>query len=128
MEIIRIIGLGLVTTILVVLLKQEKPEIALQLSIVVGVIIFWMLLDKISFVINMLQDLSQRANVEKIYISTIFKIVGIAYLAEFGAQICNDAGSSSIASKIEFAAQIIIMVISLPIFMAVIDLVFKILP
>ncbi|MGI6485771.1 MAG: stage III sporulation protein AD [Thermoanaerobacterales bacterium] len=128
MEIVQVVGLSLVTTILVVLLREDKPEIALQMSIVVGVIIFMLLLDKILSVVNILRQLSSRANIDMIYMSTILKIIGVSYIAEFGAQICRDAGSSAIASKIEFAAKIIIMILSLPILLAVLDLILKILP
>jgi stage III sporulation protein AD len=128
MEIVQIVGMGLVTTILVVLLREDKPEIALQLSIVVGTIIFLMMLDKILSVVNVLKQLSSRANIDMLYMSTILKVVGVAYIAEFGAQICKDAGSASTASKIEFAAKIIIMVLSFPILLAVLDLILKILP
>lgn len=128
MEIIQIVGLGLVTTLLVVLIREDKPEIALQLSIVLGVIIFLRMIDKIITVIGFLKDLSQRAAIDSLYISTVFKIIGIAYIAEFGSQICKDAGSFSIASKIEFSAKIIILLLSFPILMAVMDLLLKILP
>lgn len=128
MEIVQIVGMGLVATILVVLLKEDKPEIALQMSIVIGAIIFLLMLDKIVSIIDVLKSLSQKANINGIYMATILKIIGISYVAEFGAQICRDAGSSSTASKIEFAAKIMILVLSLPILMAVLDLLIKILP
>jgi len=110
------------------LLRQEKPEIALQMSIVIGAIILLIMFDKIASVIDILKDLSRRANIDMIYMSTIFKIIGISYIAEFGAQICRDAGVSATASKIELAAKIMIMVLSLPILIAVLDLILKIVP
>ncbi|HHY70160.1 MAG TPA: stage III sporulation protein AD [Thermoanaerobacterales bacterium] len=128
MEIIQIVGLCLVTTILVVLIREDRPEIALQMSIVVGVIIFLRMIDQILIVVELLRDLSQKANINYSYISTVFKIIGIAYIAEFGSQICKDAGSSSIATKIEFAAKIFIIVLSIPILITVMDLIIKILP
>ena len=128
MEILQIVGVGLVTTILVVLLREDKPEIALQMSIVLGVIIFLRMLDKIAFIVNILQEISLRANIDTVYMSTILKIVGISYIAEFGVQICKDAGSSSTAAKIEFAAKIMILFLSLPILVAVLNLLLKILP
>lgn len=128
MEIIQIVGLCLVTTILVVLIREDRPEIALQMSIVVGVIIFLRMIDDIVVVIGFLRDLSSKANINNLYISTVFKIIGIAYIAEFGSQICKDAGSSSIASKIEFAAKLFILALSFPILMAVMDLIIRILP
>ncbi|MCG1012689.1 stage III sporulation protein AD [Tepidanaerobacter sp. GT38] len=128
MEIIQIVGLCVVTTILVVLLREDRPEIALQMSIVVGVIILLRMINQILAIVEYLRDLSLRANISNLYISTVFKIIGIAYIAEFGSQICKDAGSHSIASKIEFSAKVFILVLSFPVLMAVMDLIIKILP
>lgn len=128
MEMIQIVGLCIVTTILVVLIREDRPEIALQMSIVVGVIIFLRMINQILVVIEYLKNLSLRANINNLYITTVFKIIGIAYIAEFGSQVCKDAGSFSIASKIEFSAKIFILVLSFPVLIAVMDLIIKILP
>ncbi|MCG0274976.1 MAG: stage III sporulation protein AD [Thermosediminibacteraceae bacterium] len=128
MEIIQIVGISLVAAVMVVLLRDDRPEIALQISIIAGAIVFLLMLNKIASALNVLQDMAQKANIDFIYLNTILKIVGIAYVAEFGAQICRDSGSSSLAAKIEFAAKIIIMLLSIPILMAVLELLLKILP
>ncbi len=128
MEIIQIVGLGLIATIIVVILRQERPEIALQVSIVTGVIIFLFVINKLAYIIQILNDLADRVNIDFIYFSTVLKIIGIAYIAEFGAQVSRDAGESSIATKIEMAGKILIMVISVPILTALLDLVIKIMP
>lgn len=128
MEIVQIVGLGLVATILIVILKEERPEIALQISIVISAIVFLLMLEKIISLVDVINNLAQKANIDTIYLSAVLKIIGISYVAEFGAQICRDAGSSSTASKIEFAAKIMIMLLSVPILMAVLDLIIKILP
>jgi len=126
-EIAQIVGFGLIATVLVVVLRQEKPELALLLSIGAGVLLFLMVLTKIGAVINVLRDLSVRANVNLLYLGVILKIVGIAYIADFGAQLCRDAGESALASKIEFAAKILILVLAIPIVMAVLDALLNIL-
>lgn len=128
MEIVQIVGIGIIATILAVLLKQEKPEIALQISIVTGLIIFIFIISKLSYVIEVLSDLAQRINIDFVYFSIILKIIGIAYIAEFGAQISRDAGEETIASKIELAGKILIMALSVPILLAVLDLIIKIMP
>lgn len=128
MEIVQIVGIGIIATILAVLLKQEKPEISLQISIVTGLLIFIFVISKLSYVVRVLSNLAQRIDIDFIYFSTILKIIGIAYIAEFGAQISRDAGEETIASKIELAGKIIIMALSVPILLAVLDLILKILP
>lgn len=128
MEVLNIVGMGLIAAILVVVLKEERPEIAIQVSILVGIIIFILVVNKISLVISILEDLSRKVNIDFIYFSTILKIIGIAYITEFGAQICRDAGSGTIASKIEFAGKILIILLSVPIIVALLEMVLKIMP
>jgi len=128
MDIVQIVALGFVATVLLVVLKQERPEIAVQLSIVVGVVIFIMVLGKIGSVIQVLEELSRRANVNQFYLATILKIVGIAYIADFGAQVCRDAGESAVASKVEFAAKVIVLVLALPIIAALLETIIRLLP
>ncbi|GAB6099039.1 stage III sporulation protein AD [Halanaerocella petrolearia] len=124
----QIVGLGLVGAIFSIVLKQYKPELALQLSLVVGLIIFGFMLSKVIVVINALRELAVKANIDKIYLNTILKAIGISYIAEFGAQICRDAGEKIIASKIEFAGKVLIMILGLPIMMAILESVLQLLP
>ncbi|NLJ78044.1 MAG: stage III sporulation protein AD [Tissierellia bacterium] len=129
MMIISIVGIGIISTVLAVLLRQlQKPELALLVSLATGIIIFSMILDKLKYVIDVLNSLVAKTNVEFAYFSVIIKIIGIAYIAEFGAQISKDAGEEAIASKIELGAKVIMMVLALPILLALMDLITKILP
>ena len=128
MDILKIVGVGVIATTLSVVLKQQKPEFAIQVSIVTGIVILSFVLDELSYVVRILEDLSRRANLDSLYFSTVLKVVGIAYIAEFGSQVSKDAGESSIASKIELGAKVIIMMMSMPILMSILDLIIKIIP
>jgi len=128
MEIIRIVGLGLLATTLIVILRQQKPELALHLSIAVGVIIFTLVLSKVSDMIDIFQDLASKANVNMLYLGLILKILGITYITEFGVQICKDAGENAVASKIELAGKVFILVLAIPLLSAIFDYVVKLIP
>ncbi len=128
MEIVQVVSLGLLVTFLIVLIKQQRPDFAMFLSIVAGVAIFLMMLGKIEAVFNVLTDLGSRANVNMIYMGTVLKIIGIAYIAEFGAQVCRDAGEGVVATKIEFAAKILVMVMAIPIILAILEALLKLIP
>ncbi len=80
-------------------------------------------LPQISQVFSIFSEISARANINKLYLETILKIIAIAYISEFGAQICRDAGQGAIASKIEFAAKIMVVVMAVPIIGAVLEMV-----
>lgn len=127
-EIVRIVGLGLIATFLVLVLKEQKPAFAFLLTAFVGALIFLFLIGRIERIISMLQRLAVNANLNMIYVETILKIIGIAYIAEFGAQITKDAGQSAIASKIELAGKVLILLMAIPIITAIIKTVIGLLP
>ncbi|GIP48474.1 Stage III sporulation protein AC/AD protein family protein [compost metagenome] len=128
MEIIQIVGLGLIATVLVLVVKEQKPMFAFLIAASTGVLIFLYLIGKIGGIIEVLEDLADKSGVQMIYLKTILKIIGIAYIAEFGAQIVRDAGQESIASKIEMAGKVLIMVLAIPIISIIIETVIKLLP
>jgi stage III sporulation protein AD len=127
-EIIQVVGLGLVTTFLVLVIKEQKPVFAFLLATFVGIVIFLSLASKVGEVIGILENLAQQAKVNNLFMETILKIIGIAYIAEFGAQVTRDAGQGSIASKIELAGKVLIMVMAIPIVTVIIETIVQILP
>ncbi|GAA0743507.1 stage III sporulation protein AD [Clostridium oceanicum] len=126
MEIVKIVAFALISLFLVLILRDEKKELAVQISIAVGVIIFLFLISKITAIMQFIQQLALKANINFVYITTVLKILGIAYLATFCSEICKDAGESSIASKVEFAGKILILSLAIPILMAVLKSILKI--
>ena len=129
MIILQIVGIGIVSTILAVLVRKTiGSEFAIFISLVTGIIIFFMVMDKLVYVVDTLSQLAKNTSLEFKYFSTILKIIGIAYIVEFGAQISKDAGEEAIASKIELGGKIIMMVLAIPILLALMELIIKILP
>jgi len=128
MEIIQIIGMGFIVTLLILIIKQQRPELAVQLSLTLSAIIFLMVLSKLSVVLDLFRDLAEKANISQMYLNTILKIIGIAYVTEFGAQVCRDAGEGAVAGKIEFAGKILVMVLAVPIIALVLDTIVRLIP
>lgn len=128
MEIIQIVGVSIIAVILAVVIRQYRPELALQISVVTGLLIFFVVIFKMASVLDALRTFTGRMNIDTVYITTVFRIVAIAYIAEFGAQVCKDAGENSIASKIELAGKVIILVLAVPILMALMELIMEIIP
>jgi stage III sporulation protein AD len=128
MEIIQIVGLGLIVTILSLIIKEQKPIFAFLLATFTGIVIFLFLIGRISSVIRILEELAAKSNINMVFLKTILKIIGVAYIAEFGAQIVRDAGQESVASKIELSGKILIMVMAIPIISVIIETVVKLLP
>ena len=121
MNILQIAALGLVTVVFGVLLKEYQAPIAVMLPIAFGVIIFMSVCDQLGVILDTFRQMSAKAGVNNLYLETVFKVIGIAYVGEFTAQICRDSGSTAIAAKIELAAKIIILSLMLPILSAILQ-------
>ena len=126
MEIIKIVAFAFIALSIVMILRKSNGTLAVQVSTVVGIMIFLFMISKITAILQLLQQLALKANIDFVYLNTVFKILGIAYLASFCSEICRDAGEGSIAAKVEFAGKILILVLAIPILMAVLQSILKI--
>ena len=115
MEISKIIALGLVGTVFSVLLKKENPQIAMLTAAATGILIFLMLCSPLGELMALLRETAKQAGVGEGYFGIVLKVIGIAYLTQFGAQLCADAGESAIASKIELAGKVLMMTAAAPV-------------
>lgn len=115
MDMIKILGIGMTAAVLAVLVKGYKPELAIQISLAAAVLIFVMAVPYLRSTVAMFQDIAAQVGIDSRFIGIVVKIIGIAYLAQFGAELCKDAGEGAIASKIELAGKLIIMTMSMPI-------------
>ncbi len=128
MEIFQVVGIGLIGTVLAVFVKERNKEVALLVSLCTGLIIFSFAIAKVGAVIEVLGKMAGNAGVNFYYLETMLKIIGISYVAEFGAQVCRDAGEGATATKVEFAAKVLVMVVALPIFVAVLESILRLIP
>ncbi len=113
--IIKIIGIGLISLIAIIIIKQYRPEFAVYISIIAGVLILFVAIDKLSGIVNLLQTISDKSGINKQFLEILLKITGIAFLSEFAISICKDSGESAIASKIEIGTKVAIISMSIPI-------------
>ena len=127
-EIIKIIGIGLIALVIVVILKQYRPEYTIYVSIIAGVLILFLVMEKLSGIINLLQSISDKTYINKQFLGILLKITGIAIITEFAVSICTDAGEKAIASKIEIGSKVIIIAMSIPIVSSLLELIIEILP
>ena len=124
-----LLALAIIAAILAVFLKESRlPALAVVIAMVAGIIILLQLLPSLVQTVDVFRQLAERVNLNNVYLTTILKIIGITYVAEFGAQICRDSGQGALATKVELAAKVIIMMMAVPIMAAILDAVWKLLP
>ncbi|HIS29746.1 MAG TPA: stage III sporulation protein AD [Candidatus Avamphibacillus intestinigallinarum] len=128
MDITQIVLIGLVVSILFIILKDVNPAFAYFLVLCTGVLLFFMIMQQIVAVFQVVEKLGEKAHIESVYITTILKVIGIAYIAELGVHFTKDAGLDSIAAKIELAGKITILMLAIPIIQAVMETILGFLP
>ena len=91
MEIIKIVGIGLISLVIILILRQYKPEYAIYVSIIAGILILFLVMEKLSGIINLLKSISDKTYINKQFLGILLKITGIAIITEFAVSICSDA-------------------------------------
>lgn len=125
MEIIQIIGVGLIGLLLAVILKEYKPEFKIYISIISGIIIFFLVANNLRSFIQLITSLSSKLNMNNQFLTILLKITGISILTEFAISICKDSGETAIASKIDLGGKITIIGISVPIITSLLETLLK---
>lgn len=127
-EVIKIIGIALIALIITIIIKQYRPEFAIYISLVAGVIILALVIGNLTNVINLLKDISTRSGINNKFLGILLKMTGIAILTEFTISICKDAGENAIASKVEIGSKVIIISLSVPIISNLLEVILKLMP
>ena len=128
MDIVKIIGVGLIALIIIIIVRQYKPEFTLYISLLAGAIILLILLDKIDAIVSLLTSLANKTAINNEFLVLLIKITGIAFLTEFAVSVCKDSGESAIANKIDMGGKVIIVSMSIPIISSLLETVVEILP
>ena len=128
MDIVKIVGIAIISLVIIVILKEYKPEFAIYVSIISGIIILFLIMDRLYGIVNLLINISNKAGAGTEFIGILLKITGIAILTEFAVSICKDSGETAIANKVDLGGKVIIISISIPIITALLELLIQILP
>lgn len=121
MEIVKIVGIGLLGLIITMIMKEYKKEFAIYPVLICGAIILFISMDILGNVINFVNDISSNSNYNKQFITLLMKITGISILTEYAVSICKDVGESAIASKIDFGGKVLVISMSIPVITTTIE-------
>ncbi len=122
----KLVGFGLVATLLIGLVSYYDGYSKMYgnlIRIAVVTIFMSIIVSQLDGVFTVVKDLAVKMNMDNTYLNIVLKVVGIAYLAEFGAQLCEDAGEKAIGSKIQLAGKVMIFVIASPVILALVELI-----
>ena len=107
--------IGVISSVLSLMLKKDRPEFSLLIAITAGIIIVFLLLPVASAAMRFIERISEIAGIGSEYISVIIKSCAIAMITGVCASTCRDAGNSSLAVKIEIAGRLTIIILAMPV-------------
>lgn len=125
LDILKIVTFGIVAATLIVLVNQDSSGKIYGQLIRIGVVAILMIfiVSQLAVVFDVIKELAQKIKIDDTYLNIVLKIIGIAYIAEFGYQLCKDAGEEAIGSRVQFAGKVMIFVIASPVILAFVELV-----
>lgn len=121
MTIITIAIVGITAVLLAVQMKGVKGEYATYLTVTAGGIIFFYGVSKLESILDAMKKIQDFIHINQVYLTTLLKMTGITYIAEFAAGICKDAGYSAVAGQIEIFGKLSILAVSMPILLALLE-------
>lgn len=129
MDIFKIIGIGFLTLIITIILKEYKKEYAIYAVLMGGALILLISMNTVDGIIQFIRNIYMDNNkYNDTVINLLMKITGIAILIEYAVSICKDLGESAIANKIDFGGKIIIISLSIPIISDTLNSITRLLP
>ena len=127
-DIFQIAAIAIIGMILAMTLKRDTSLFAILISLAVALLIFLLIVPQLAGLVALVDIITSYLSQGQEYILVVVKIIGIAYIAEFAAQICQDAGEGAIASKVELAGKVLIMGVAAPVIISLVEQVVAIIP
>jgi stage III sporulation protein AD len=125
MELIKVIGVGIIGAVIAVTMKNWKNEFSVYIVLATGMLILIYALSFLNEVITAFNGIVDKTNIDSELFSGILKIIGIGYITEYSHNICTDCNAESIGNKIELCGKITIFLMALPIITTLVDVLIK---
>lgn len=105
------------------LIKKEAPAFVLVVVLITSVVISIYMLQTFSVITGYINVLTNNINIEKGYIKIIMKITGLSIATQLVSDICRDNGFNAMAAQLELMCRISIVMLSMPVVLALLEMV-----
>ena len=116
-------GVLLCGAMLSTVLRSHRPELAMGLSLLAGVLVLGMVLSRLTPFFTSLNRMLAVGGLSDNAFSVVLKGVGVCLLTQLTADICRDAGQSALAGKAELAGRVLLLLISVPLYEQILTLI-----
>lgn len=126
MLIVNVVGVAFIALFLILIFRNYNSNFPTFISLTAGALILLIMIEPLKEIIDFLREISNKANIDMVYIGIVLKILAIAYIASFSSALCKDANADSLATQIDLSGKIMILVLAIPILMAVLNSILQI--
>lgn len=123
MNVIALTGAGIAAAVLSAILRQYNREYGLYISLAACALILGAVLNAVSPLLNLIGTLREAAGLDSAYVAVLLKALAVCCMTQLASDCCRDGGEAAIASKIDFAGRIAVLLISVPLFEKLIGLI-----
>ncbi|MGN0534853.1 MAG: SpoIIIAC/SpoIIIAD family protein [Eubacterium sp.] len=120
---IKITAIALISLVLIIFLRNTNREFAFILTVASSLILFSIVINDFFQVIERVNEISSQIENLNSYVSLMVKILGITLITQFVIDLCRDSGENALASQTEITSKIIILIMIMPLFEAVMNVV-----
>ena len=113
-EALRIAGFSAAAAMLCFTLRAANRQAGAAAAMAAGLMLFFSAISQLSAVTETMQSLSRQAGVGDETMKLLLKLIAMAYVTEFSAQACRDAGEEGLASKAALCGKMLLMAQTLP--------------
>lgn len=121
MSIFQICGVAVICAAAIAILKVYKSELVFPVAAVASVSLLGSALSAAIPVAEYAKSISDASGFS-VYFYAIMKALGVGIIAETASSVCRDCGQPTLASRVEFAAKILILLISLPMIKQIVEM------
>ena len=118
---ITIAAAAVTGSLLALKLKQYHPEYSIYIILATGVLLLYYCYDTLAVLVQQILGFASCFQGQEQYIKILTKLIGIAYISEFSADICKDAGYQTLASQVQVLGKLSILAAAVPIFTSLIQ-------
>lgn len=119
LSIVQLVLIAVIGMLAALVCRKQHADFSVLISIGICLFLMFFMVQAFDELLAFIQNLAGYVNLE--YVGVLLKLIGIAYICEFAAGLCKDAGYQAISGQIELAGKVAMMVITLPVMMAIVE-------
>ena len=116
-------GVLLCASVLSTVLRTHRPELAMGLSLLAGVLVLGVVLSRLTPFFSSLKQMLVVGGLSDNASGVVLKGVGVCLLTQLTADVCRDAGQTALAGKAELTGRVLLLLISVPLYEQILTLI-----